>query len=77
MPESTFTLTFNVPEIDFDAAQLDAAMLWIKAKVEQCTTQDDEIGGISAYNLLKIISDRYMDALGKPEWKMPPLTRRL
>jgi hypothetical protein len=71
--ESTFLLTFKVPEIDFDAGDLDVALLWLKKKLETCAHPQDEYGGIMAYNLLKKVHDRYMDALGEPSWKAPAL----
>jgi hypothetical protein len=71
--ESTFTLTFHVPEIDFDAGDLDVALDWIVEQLKHIDYPLDRAGGFAAYRVLNTIHSQYMDALGEPNWKRPSL----
>jgi hypothetical protein len=72
------TLTFKVPETDFDMAQVEAALHWLAEKYTKNTRYDwtgqsDEAAMRSLYALLLTIQHQYAEKLGQPDWKMPPL----
>jgi hypothetical protein len=72
------SLTFRVPETDFDLLQIEAALSWLRAKYEKSTgydwtSQHDKAMMRSLYMLLLTLQHRYAEALEEPQWKMPPL----
>lgn len=71
--EEEITLTFHVPETDFDAVVLDVALNWIQQQLAQIDYPLDRAGGLAAYKILNKIHAQYMDKLGEPGWKRPDL----
>ena len=69
--QEEITLTFQVPETDFDGISLEMALHWITRHLE--LKPADDTGAKAAHQILKQIHDQYMDAIGKPDWKIPAI----
>lgn len=67
------TLTFHVPETDFDCGDLDVALDWIQEKLAHIDNQLDRAGGLAAHRVLNKIHAQYVEKLGEPGWKRPDL----
>lgn len=65
-------LKFTVPQ-EFDAVRIEAGMLWVKSKIDEEKYPYGDPVGKGTYNLLQIIHERYMHAIGSPEWAIPSL----
>ena len=67
------TLTFKVPT-EFDAMTTEVAGKWVSKQLRAMPTySDDVLAAQATYSLLQLIHNRYMDAIGHPEWRLPDL----
>jgi hypothetical protein len=69
-PTEELTLTFTVPETDFDGVSLELALIELEERVQR-PEERDNIRLRAAYNILHKVHERYIDTLGKPEWHRP------
>jgi hypothetical protein len=69
--EDTVQLVFNCPETDFNGIQTEVALKWLEDKVTTAPYGGIDPGLMCAYRVLFTVHNRYMDAIGHPEWKRP------
>lgn len=69
--DEQLTLTFKVPDQDFDGISLELALGWVRLHLAAHPYPQDDTAGKAAYSILRTIQAEYNRAIGHPEWIVP------
>lgn len=58
------TLTFTVPDTDFDLRTVNMALHWLKGYIEQSEKPEHEFGAQDAHSVLSVLQRRYQEKIG-------------
>lgn len=64
------TLSFRVPETDFDLVSLEIALGELEQRFQRYEERNNQ-GLVAAYQILHTLHTRYVTEIGKPEWRKP------
>ena len=71
------TLTFRVPDTDFDGVAVEIAVHWVLARLRERPSPGNDASGKTAYSVLRTVHARYMQAIGHPDWELPDVETAL